>query len=93
VFPRLLQINTIAGAIQRYFPLFATALCANPPMHRWTEALFLADATDGTGQRVSPFGIMSWRPQAQGCTARIAQSWQFAPKAHFYWFLSLAIAD
>src|SRR5271165_7330864 len=50
--PGLLQIGTIAGTIERHFPLLATALRANPPVNRRTEAFFLADFTDRATQIV-----------------------------------------
>jgi hypothetical protein len=40
--PRLLQIDTIAGTIERDLALFAAALRTDAPVHRRTEAFFLA---------------------------------------------------
>jgi hypothetical protein len=43
MFAGLEKIGTIAGAIERHFPLFAAALRANTPMNSGAKPLFLAD--------------------------------------------------
>src|SRR5437879_12878370 len=38
--PCLLQVDAIAGTIERHLALFPAALRANSPVNRWTKALF-----------------------------------------------------
>jgi hypothetical protein len=52
MFTRLLQIRTIAGAIQCHLALFAAALRTNPPVDRRAEAFLLANFTDRATQFV-----------------------------------------
>ena len=46
----LLKVNAIARALECDFARFTATLRADASMYGRTEALFLADATDGTGQ-------------------------------------------
>ncbi len=46
MFPRLLQIGAIAGAVQRYFPLLPATLGANLSVDGRTKSLFLPDIAD-----------------------------------------------
>jgi hypothetical protein len=60
VLSSLLQIDAIAWAIQRNFPLLTATLRTNPPMHSRAESLLFASFADGTGQLFAPdFFIMA----------------------------------
>jgi hypothetical protein len=48
--PRLLQIDAIAGTVERDFSLLSTTLRADAAVHGGTEAFFLASFADGTTQ-------------------------------------------
>jgi hypothetical protein len=50
VLPRLLQIGTIAGTIERDFALLAATLRADAPVQRRAKTLFFANFTDGASQ-------------------------------------------
>jgi hypothetical protein len=52
VLARLLQIGTIAGAIERHLALLAATLRANAAVDRGTEALLLANFADRATQIV-----------------------------------------
>src|SRR5581483_1151566 len=72
--PRLHQVRTIAGTIQRHLPLLAAAGRTDAPMHRRTEALLLAGLTNRTCQCLdfSLTGLShlgsSFRPQPRPLT-------------------------
>src|ERR1035437_847463 len=51
VLPRLLQIRTVAGAVERDLALLATALRADFSVHRRAKPLLSTLVTDRTGQR------------------------------------------
>ena len=46
----LLQVGTIAGTVQRNFPLLTTTLRADPSMHRGAKALLFPDVANGATQ-------------------------------------------
>src|SRR5579863_6995926 len=50
--PRLPQIDTIAGTVQRDLTLLAATLRANSPVHRRTKPLLFSDFTDCTAQEM-----------------------------------------
>src|SRR4029077_3555388 len=50
VLARLLQIRTVARAIERHLALLTTALRADASMHRRTEPLLFTDFTDNAAQ-------------------------------------------
>src|ERR1700686_2451288 len=48
MFPRLLQVNTTAGTVERNLALFATTLRADPSMDRGTKAFLFSLFADCT---------------------------------------------
>jgi hypothetical protein len=51
--PGLLQIRAVAGAIERYFPLFAAALRTDFAVDSGTKPFLLPLLADGAAQRCS----------------------------------------
>jgi hypothetical protein len=63
VLPSLLQVNTLARAIKRHFPLLAAALRANLAMNRQAKALLFPCFANRTTQlEVSPSSIIACTP-------------------------------
>jgi hypothetical protein len=50
VLTRLLEIRTVAGAVERHLALLAAALRADFPVHGWAKPLFFSFFTDRATQ-------------------------------------------
>jgi hypothetical protein len=56
----LLQVRTVAGAVERNLALFAATLRADAAMHGRAKPLLLSDLANGAGHEASPIPL--WHP-------------------------------
>jgi hypothetical protein len=60
VLASLLQVRTVAGAVERNLALFTATLRADAAMHGRTKPLLLSDLANGAGHEASPIPL--WHP-------------------------------